>query len=137
MVFDTRVSGIPCLCKVLDYSAYMPMRVIGSGFGDAVAPSPEEFDYRILDRKGYAAPWLDRKLTKEDEERLLNEYQLEIGAGLGALAGKVWRIGLMGYASNQKNVLFCLGALEAVLNDMGANVGTGAVSAAMQVYASK
>lgn len=69
-------------------------------------------------------------------QRLLNEYQLEIGAGLGALAGKVWRIGLMGHASNQKNVLFCLGALEAVLNDMGANVGTGAVSAAMQVYAS-
>jgi len=67
-------------------------------------------------------------------QRLLNEYQLEIGAGLGALAGKVWRIGLMGYASNQKNVLFCLGALEAVLNDMGANVGTGAVSAAMRVY---
>jgi len=67
-------------------------------------------------------------------QRLLNEYQLEIGAGLGALAGKVWRIGLMGYASNQKNVLFCLGALEAVLNDMGANIGTGAVSAAMRVY---
>ncbi|MEC8356844.1 MAG: alanine--glyoxylate aminotransferase family protein, partial [Pseudomonadota bacterium] len=35
---------------------------------------------------------------------LLNEYGLEIGAGLGALAGKVWRIGLMGYASNRKNV---------------------------------
>ena len=42
----------------------------------------------------------------EVRQFLLNEYNLEIGAGLGALAGKVWRIGLMGYASNPKNVLF-------------------------------
>jgi len=47
--------------------------------------------------------------------RLLNEFDLEIGAGLGALAGKVWRIGLMGHASNQKNVDFCLNSLRAVL----------------------
>lgn len=47
--------------------------------------------------------------------RLLNEFDLEIGAGLGALAGKVWRIGLMGHASNQKNVDFCLNSLKAVL----------------------
>jgi alanine-glyoxylate transaminase/serine-glyoxylate transaminase/serine-pyruvate transaminase len=52
-------------------------------------------------------------------QQLLDEYQLEIGAGLGPLAGNVWRIGLMGYASNRKNVLFCLGALEAVLNRSG------------------
>jgi alanine-glyoxylate transaminase/serine-glyoxylate transaminase/serine-pyruvate transaminase len=67
--------------------------------------------------------------------RLLNEYSLEIGAGLGALAGKVWRIGLMGFASNQKNVLFCLGALEAVLADMGAKINQGvAVDAATKTY---
>jgi alanine-glyoxylate transaminase/serine-glyoxylate transaminase/serine-pyruvate transaminase len=47
--------------------------------------------------------------------RLLDEYNLEIGAGLGPLAGKIWRIGTMGYASNPKNVLFCLAALESVL----------------------
>ena len=47
--------------------------------------------------------------------RLLNEFDLEIGAGLGALAGKVWRIGLMGHASSSKNVDFCLNALKAVL----------------------
>ena len=51
----------------------------------------------------------------EVRTRLLNEFDLEIGAGLGALAGKVWRIGLMGHASNQKNVDFCLNALKAVL----------------------
>lgn len=67
--------------------------------------------------------------------QLLQQYNLEIGAGLGALAGKVWRIGLMGYASNQKNVLFCLGALDSVLTGMGAGINSGqAVKAAMQKF---
>ncbi len=47
--------------------------------------------------------------------RLLNEYSLEIGAGLGDLAGKVWRIGLMGYGSSEANVNKCLAALGEVL----------------------
>jgi len=56
----------------------------------------------------------------EVRKRLLNEYNLEIGAGLGSLAGKIWRIGLMGYACNSKNVLYCLGAMKEILGDMGA-----------------
>ena len=47
--------------------------------------------------------------------RLLKEFDLEIGAGLGALAGKIWRIGLMGYSAKQANVDYCLKALAAVL----------------------
>ena len=67
---------------------------------------------------------------------LLKEYNLEIGAGLGAMAGKIWRIGLMGFASNETNVLFCLGALDAVLSSMKAPVESGvAVAAARAVYA--
>ncbi|MEC9341375.1 MAG: alanine--glyoxylate aminotransferase family protein [Pseudomonadota bacterium] len=46
---------------------------------------------------------------------LLNDYGLEIGAGLGDFAGKVWRIGLMGYAARRENVLHCVGALSAIL----------------------
>ena len=42
---------------------------------------------------------------------LLQEYNLEIGAGLGVLAGQVWRIGLMGYAARKENVTLCLAAL--------------------------
>jgi len=57
--------------------------------------------------------------------RLLNEYNLEIGAGLGTLAGKVWRIGLMGHASRAENILLCVGALEAVLSGLGAPIDTG------------
>jgi alanine-glyoxylate transaminase/serine-glyoxylate transaminase/serine-pyruvate transaminase len=64
--------------------------------------------------------------------RLLNEFNLEIGAGLGALAGKVWRIGLMGYSSRAENVLLCVGALEAVLADMGANIERGVAMQAVQ-----
>lgn len=48
--------------------------------------------------------------------KLLNDYNIEIGAGLGELAGKVWRIGLMGYTSNEKNIDSCVNALKAILN---------------------
>ncbi len=61
--------------------------------------------------------------------RLLNEFNLEIGAGLGALAGKVWRIGLMGHSSRAENIMLCLAALEAVLGD---KVHTGVALAAAQ-----
>ena len=46
---------------------------------------------------------------------LLNEFNLEIGAGLGAFAGKAWRIGLMGYAAKSENVILCLAALKQAL----------------------
>jgi alanine-glyoxylate transaminase/serine-glyoxylate transaminase/serine-pyruvate transaminase len=71
-------------------------------------------------------------------KRLLDEFNLEIGAGLGALAGKVWRIGLMGYASRVDNILLCLGALDAVLTDMKAPINSGvAVKAANEVMMQK
>lgn len=67
---------------------------------------------------------------------LLQDYNLEIGAGLGEFAGKVWRIGLMGYASRKQNVLQCLSALDAVISDQGGNINTGeALKAASQIYA--
>ena len=50
-------------------------------------------------------------------QRLLDEFDLELGGGLGALAGKVWRIGLMGYSARPENVRLCLHALETTLAD--------------------
>ncbi|WP_299726190.1 alanine--glyoxylate aminotransferase family protein [uncultured Endozoicomonas sp.] len=68
-------------------------------------------------------------------QQLLKEYNLEIGAGLGAFAGKVWRIGLMGYAASQTNVLNCLSALESALLSQGHSFTPGlAVKAANDVY---
>ena len=65
-------------------------------------------------------------------QQLLQQYNLEIGAGLGALAGKVWRIGLMGYASNPKNVLLCTNALEAVLSQYNAPIHKGLATGAIE-----
>ena len=62
---------------------------------------------------------------------LLDEFQLEIGGGLGPLKGKVWRIGLMGESSTEANVLLVLDALERLLPRFGHRVDAGAgVSAA-------
>lgn len=69
-------------------------------------------------------------------QHLLQAWNLEIGAGLGSLAGKVWRVGLMGHAANQTNVLLCLTALGNTLQAMGASVmPEAALAAAQAVYA--
>ena len=76
---------------------------------------------------------------KEGQVRktLLNEFNLEIGAGLGPLAGKIWRVGLMGYSCKPENVMLCLSALGSVLSDMGMPLHVGdAEAAAHQAYAS-
>jgi alanine-glyoxylate transaminase/serine-glyoxylate transaminase/serine-pyruvate transaminase len=48
-------------------------------------------------------------------KQLLNDYNLEIGAGLGPLAGKIWRIGIMGYSARAENIMLCLTALRKVI----------------------
>lgn len=47
--------------------------------------------------------------------RLLEEYNIEIAGGLGALKGQIWRIGLMGYSSRRENVLLLLAALRTIM----------------------
>ena len=70
-------------------------------------------------------------------KRLLDEFGIEIGAGLGPLAGKIWRFGLMGYSCRPDNVMLCLSALGSVLEDMGYAVHVGdAEAAAHAAYAS-
>ncbi len=65
---------------------------------------------------------------------LLRHFGIEIGGGLGDLAGKVWRVGLMGHASSTRNVYLFLAALETVLRDGGVKVGSGALEASAQIY---
>jgi alanine-glyoxylate transaminase/serine-glyoxylate transaminase/serine-pyruvate transaminase len=50
---------------------------------------------------------------------LLNDYDIEVGGGLGVLKGKVWRVGLMGESSNEGNVLHFLSILGKLLTDHG------------------
>ena len=74
----------------------------------------------------------DRSVRRQ----LLETHDIEIGAGLGASAGKMWRIGLMGESSTQANVELVLDALESVLAAHGHACPRGAgVAAAQAVYA--
>jgi alanine-glyoxylate transaminase/serine-glyoxylate transaminase/serine-pyruvate transaminase len=61
---------------------------------------------------------------------LLMDHSLEIGAGLGSMAGKIWRIGLMGYSAREENVLKCVSAMESVLAKLGRPVEPGAAASA-------
>jgi alanine-glyoxylate transaminase/serine-glyoxylate transaminase/serine-pyruvate transaminase len=68
-------------------------------------------------------------------QRLLREFNTEIGAGLGPLAGKIWRVGLMGASSTPAMLLLFLGAIEHVLRSMGHRGDRGAAGAAMEALA--
>jgi alanine-glyoxylate transaminase / serine-glyoxylate transaminase / serine-pyruvate transaminase len=61
---------------------------------------------------------------------LLAFFNMEVGAGLGPLAGKIWRVGLMGHSSSPQAILLFLAALEAVLRRQGHLVSPGAGTAA-------
>ena len=63
-------------------------------------------------------------------KRLLDEFGIEIGAGLGPFKGKAWRIGLMGSSCTSRNVTLLLAALETILRDSGATFEAGAALAA-------
>jgi alanine-glyoxylate transaminase/serine-glyoxylate transaminase/serine-pyruvate transaminase len=92
----------------------------------------EALGFGYIGRDGYRLPQLNAVTLPAgvDETKLrqilLTEFNLEIGAGLGALAGKIVRIGLMGYASSNKNVMLCLGALESALAQLRAEAPVAA-----------
>jgi alanine-glyoxylate transaminase/serine-glyoxylate transaminase/serine-pyruvate transaminase len=67
--------------------------------------------------------------------QLLDEFNIEIAGGFGAVKGKIWRVGLMGYCSQKPFVLLFLAALEKTLLDQGFRVPSGAgVGAAIRSY---
>lgn len=77
MIFNTKVAGIPCQCRVLYYQAGKPAHIEGPP-ENATEAEPEEFEYTILDRKGNNAMWLQKKVTSADDERLLEEYHTTV-----------------------------------------------------------
>lgn len=56
MIFETSINNNPCLCKVID---------------------EDLFTYEILDRRGIYAPWLQKQVTPEILEQLIEEFQIE------------------------------------------------------------
>src|SRR5258708_11800413 len=85
----------------------------------------EAMGLKFLVKEQYQIPQMNAVRCPEgvDEaavrKTLLNEFGLEIGSGLGPLAGKIWRFGLMGYSCRPDNVMLCLTALGSGVNDMG------------------
>jgi alanine-glyoxylate transaminase / serine-glyoxylate transaminase / serine-pyruvate transaminase len=119
----------------LDHSWARHMRnyqALKAGFATMGISYLVEEQYRLPQLNSVYIP--DGVDEKEVRRRLLEEYSLEIGAGLGAFAGKVWRFGLMGNSSKVENVLFCLNALENVLSDLGLNLERGAAASAAHRY---
>jgi len=103
----------------------------------------ESMGLKFLVKPEHQLPQMNAVLCPEgvDEaevrKTLLDEFNLEIGAGLGPLKGKIWRFGIMGYSCRPDNVMLCLAALGSVLSDMGLPVHVGdAEAAAHQAYAS-
>lgn len=110
----------------------------------ALAAGLEAMGLQLLVDEAHRLPQLNAVCIPEGVDDahvrglLLERYDLEIGAGLGPLAGKIWRIGLMGHSARPRNVLFCLAALDAVLADLKAPVRNGvAVGAAQRVLAER
>jgi len=102
----------------------------------------EAMGLRFLVKPEHQLPQMNAVLCPEgvDEAKvrrtLLTEFNLEIGAGLGPLAGKIWRFGLLGYSCRPDNVMLCLSALGSVLEDLGYAVHVGdAEAAAHAAYA--
>jgi alanine-glyoxylate transaminase/serine-glyoxylate transaminase/serine-pyruvate transaminase len=102
----------------------------------------EAMGLKFLVKEQYQLPQMNALMcpegviVEEVRRRLLNEFGIEIGAGLGPLKGKIWRFGLMGYSCRADNVMLCLSALGSVLSDLGLPVHVGdAESAAHGAYA--
>ena len=81
----------------------------------------EGLGFEFLVEKEYRLPMLNAvKIPAGIDElairkRLLNEYDIEVGGGLGPFAGKIWRIGLMGESATTNHVNMLLGALKAII----------------------
>lgn len=76
VIFDTTVAGIPCQCEVVHAYEFIPMRSYGPGMEDATEAEGFEFEFNILDRKGYKAKWLEKKVTPADIYRLYEEFTI-------------------------------------------------------------
>jgi alanine-glyoxylate transaminase/serine-glyoxylate transaminase/serine-pyruvate transaminase len=99
---------------------------------EALRAGLQAIGIELTAQSGHRLPMLNAVSVPEGVDdaavrgQLLQQFGIEIGAGLGAFKGKVWRIGLMGHTSRQKNVLAFLAALEQVLAQQGHEIESGA-----------
>ena len=90
--------------------------------GDELHSRLPELGFELWAQEGYRLPELTTVSIPEglddvkSRQHLLDRYGIEIGGGLGPVAGKVWRIGCMGHTARMRNVTLLLGALEELTN---------------------
>ena len=108
---------------------------------DALSAGVEAMGLALHAQEGYRLPPLTTVRVPDgvDERKLrmglLQDHNIEVGGGIGELAGQVLRIGLMGYNSTERNVLALLFALETEFLKLGARLDRGAgVAAAVRFY---
>jgi len=89
--------------------------------GDRLKMELEGLGFKLFAQEGYRLPMLTSVVLPEGVDdaktrsRLLNDYNIEVGAGLGWLKGKIWRVGLMGETCKIRNIHCLLGALREIL----------------------
>jgi len=77
VIFPTKVQGIPCQCEIVNHTPYVPARIYGPI--ELCHPAEGgETELQLLDRKGYQAQWLAKKLTPDDIARLEEEAHIYI-----------------------------------------------------------
>jgi len=104
----------------------------------ALVAGVEALGFRLFAQEGHRLPmlnavWLPEGLEDAPTRKaLLERYNIEVGGGLGEVAGKIWRIGLMGESCRPENALRFLGALETLMLQAGVrdSVGAGVEAAA-------
>lgn len=89
--------------------------------GDRLKMELEGLGFKLFAQEGYRLPMLTSVLLPDGMDdaktrsRLLNEYNIEVGGGLGYLKGKVWRVGLMGETCKLRYIHCLTGALREIL----------------------
>ena len=95
----------------------------------------EAMGLRLFAAEGYRLPSLTTVWIPEGADdaatraALLNEFNIEIGGGLGPVKGRVWRIGLMGETSSPRNVFYLLSSLERLFRRQGVRADSGLAAA--------
>lgn len=111
--------------------------------GKALQTGLEAMGLELHVKEGYRLPQLTSVRVPDGvneanvRKQLLDDFFIEIGAGLGELKGDIWRIGLMGHSCNPKNVITVLSALEQILVNEGAKINTGVAVKAATDHMSK
>lgn len=74
LVFDSRIRGIPCQVEVNHFQRAEPGFTAGPP-DVCYPPTPEEFEFTVLDRRGTPAPWIESLMTDEDKRRVRADFE--------------------------------------------------------------